>query len=173
MVRIQNSLLDKSDVKYIKEYANFVLSRFVPKSVQKTALIKIKIVHPEDLDDDEYEDAKNVRAWCIYDGVIKDKRQFTIVLTYLRYNTKAVKPLTRMKKILIDLGHELIHVKQYLNNEIFDYKNGFVRYKGEEFDDTYKTKLENYFESPWEIEAYGRELGLFRIYEQMKKRGDL
>ena len=73
----------------------------------------------------------------------------------------------------MDLGHEMIHVKQYLNNEIFDYKNGFVRYKGEEFDDSYKSKLENYFESPWEIEAYGRELGLFRIYEQMKKKGEL
>ena len=173
MVRVQNTLLDKSDVTYIKEYANFVLNRFVSKSIQKGALVKIKIVHPEDLDDEEYEDAKNVRAWCMYQGVINDKRQFDVVLTYPRYNATAKKPLTRMKKILIDLGHEMIHVKQYLNNEIFDYKNGFVRYKGEEFDDSYKSKLENYFESPWEIEAYGRELGLFRIYEQMKKRGEL
>lgn len=173
MVRVQNTLLDKSDVKYIREYANFVLNRFVPKSTQKSAMINIKIVHPDDLDDDEYEDAKNVRAWCMYEGVINEKRTFNVVLTYTRYNSKAKKPLTRLKKILIDLGHELVHIKQYLNNEIFDYKNGFVRYKGEEFDDSYKTRLENYFESPWEIEAYGRELGLFRIYEQMKKKGEL
>jgi hypothetical protein len=173
MVRIQNTLLDKSDVNYIREYANFVLNRFVPKSVQKTALIKIKIIHPDDLDDEEYEEARSIRAWCMYEGVIKDKRQFSVVLTYPRYNAAAKKPLTRLKKILIDLGHELIHVKQYLNNEIFDYKNGFVRYKGEEFDDSYKTRLENYFESPWEVEAYGREYGLFRIYEQMKKKGEL
>lgn len=173
MVQIQNSLLDAGDVKYIREYAKFVLNRFVPKSVQQTARIKIRVIHPNDLEGEEYEEAKAVRAWCMYLGVINEKRTFDVVLTYPRYNKSAKKPLTRLKNILIDLGHELIHVKQYLNNEIFDYKNGFVRYKGNEFDDSYKTKLENYFESPWEVEAYGREYGLFRIYEQLKKNGDL
>jgi hypothetical protein len=173
MVHIQNTLLDKGDVKYIREYANFVLNRFVPKSVLKIALVRIRLIDPRDLVGEEYEDAKSVRAWCMYQGVINEKRTFDVTLTYTRYKKSAKNPLTRLKNILIDLGHELIHVKQYLNNEIFDYKNGFVRYKGEEFDDSYKTKLENYFESPWEIEAYGREYGLFRIYYQMKKKGDL
>jgi hypothetical protein len=173
MVQIQNSLLDAGDVKYIREYAKFVLNRFVPKSVLKTSLIRIRIIHPKDLVGEEYEDAKSVRAWCMYQGVFNEKRTFDVTLTYTRYNKSAKQPLTRLKKILIDLGHELIHVKQYLNNEIFDYKNGFVRYKGKEFDDSYKTSLENYFESPWEVEAYGREYGLFRIYEQLKRKGDL
>ena len=56
MVRIQNTILDKSDVTYIKDYAKFVLNRFVPKSTQKTALIRIKIARLDDLDDFDYDD---------------------------------------------------------------------------------------------------------------------
>jgi len=69
-----------------------------------------------------------------------------------------------LKQLLIDLGHELVHVKQYLNNELFDYKSGDVRYKGLFFDASHYTEEEKYFDSPWEIEAYGREWGLYKIF---------
>ena len=65
---------------------------------------------------------------------------------------------------MVDLGHELIHVKQYLNNEIFDYTDGAVRYKGSYFDSSYQDNEELYYDSPWEIEAYGREQGLFKMF---------
>ena len=65
-----------------------------------------------------------------------------------------------------------MHVKQYLNGEIFDYKSGDVRYKGSYFDSSYQESEESYYDSPWEIEAYGREAGLYRMFlTKLKEEG--
>ena len=98
-----------------------------------------------------------------------------MVLSIHTLNKKAKKPHTRLKNMLVDLGHELVHVKQYLNNEIFDYRNGDVRHKGIVFGSEYQDNEELYYDSPWEIEAYGREWGLYRMFcnhlkqEQLRK----
>jgi hypothetical protein len=132
--------------------------------VLNKAVIKIKVVHEKDLDESvDKEDLRKYRAWCYYDGILNERRTFTVIL-----NAKQVKrstaTLVRLGNLLVDLGHELVHIKQYLNNEIFDYVSGDVRYKGTYFDASYQENEELYYESPWEIEAYGRELGLYRMF---------
>ena len=61
--------------------------------------------------------------------------------------------------LLINLAHEMVHVKQWAKDEMYEYMNtmGMVRFKGE------RIHLEetDYWDYPWEIEAYGRQLGLF------------
>ena len=59
-------------------------------------------------------------------------------------------------EILKTLAHELVHVKQYVLGELKPVNNGFV------FKKTLYTPntLLDYFESPFEVEAYGREKGL-------------
>ena len=58
--------------------------------------------------------------------------------------------------ILKTLAHELVHVKQYVLGELKPVNNGFV------FKKTLYSpnNLLEYFDQPFEIEAYGREKGL-------------
>ena len=58
--------------------------------------------------------------------------------------------------ILKTLAHELVHVKQYVMGELKYSTHGMV-YKRT----TYSPEnIFDYFETPYEIEAYGREVGL-------------
>ena len=165
MIQITSLHLTKSDMALLKKYSKYVLDKFVRRSVQNKALVRVKIVHKNDFDNyADIEDLVKFRAWVTYDGVVNDKKYFTVVLNIKQFNKRAVKPHKRLKALMIDLGHELVHVKQYLNCEIFDYVAGGVRYKGSYFDQSYQQSEEGYYDSPWEIEAYGRELGLYTVF---------
>ena len=150
----------------VRKYAKFVLNKLVRPGVQNKSRITIKILGESEIKDAaDLLDLKKYKAWCTYDGVDENGvKKFTVILDHKHLNKRAKKPLTRLKNILIDLGHELVHVKQYLNNEVFDYKDGSVRYKGIIFDGSYYEDEECYYDSPWEIEAYGREWGLYRMF---------
>ena len=60
----------------------------------------------------------------------------------------------------------MVHVKQWAKDEMYEYMNvaGLVRFKGEKI----HLELTDYWDYPWEIEAYGKQLGLFvRFCEYM------
>jgi hypothetical protein len=166
MLSAQSAHLSSMELNVVRLYARFVLDRLVRPGLQTKSKITIKILsHEEVKDAADALDLKNYKAWCAYDGVDDHgNRKFTIILNSKQVNKRAKKLPIRLKNVLIDLGHELTHIKQYLNNEMFDYTNGNVRYKGLVFDASHYMDEEKYYESPWEIEAYGRELGLYRIF---------
>jgi len=166
MIAVSSNYVQSKDLTMIRKYARFVLDKLVRRSVQQNAKINIKILGEAEIKDAaDLLDLKTYKAWCTYDGIDENGvKKFTVVLDHKHLNKRAKKPITRLKNLLIDLGHELVHVKQYLNNEVFDYKNGDVRYKGSYFDSSYHENEEAYYDSPWEIEAYGRELGLYKIF---------
>lgn len=56
-----------------------------------------------------------------------------------------IKRSQKLRSLLTTLAHEMVHVKQYLEDAI---------------PDTYEQDLD-YWDRPWEIEAHGRETGLF------------
>ena len=63
-----------------------------------------------------------------------------------------------IRNILITLAHEMVHIKQWAKGEMYEYTvPNMVRFN--------KTKFNmadiNYWDYPWEIEAFGRQLGLF------------
>lgn len=62
-------------------------------------------------------------------------------------------------KMLESLAHEMVHLKQYAMGELND---DMTRWKGRSVD---SDKI-NYWDHPWEIEAYGRERGLFARFIQ-------
>ena len=67
----------------------------------------------------------------------------------------------KIRNLLITLAHEMVHIKQWAKGEMYEYvKSPMVRF--------HKTKFElddtNYWEYPWEIEAFGRQLGLFIMF---------
>ncbi len=64
----------------------------------------------------------------------------------------------RLRSMLETLAHELVHVKQWATGEMRETKNNFItKFKK---DNINSNKVE-YWDQPWEIEAMGREEGLF------------
>jgi hypothetical protein len=71
------------------------------------------------------------------------------------------------KEMLLAIAHEMVHVKQYAKGELKDYlKVNKCKWKGEVID----SDLVDYWDHPWEIEAHGREKGLYvKFMESLKK----
>ena len=59
-----------------------------------------------------------------------------------------------LRRLLETVGHEIVHVKQYASRELTG--DGFC-WLGK----TYSPKKVAYWDQPWEVEAHGREVGLF------------
>ena len=74
-------------------------------------------------------------------------------------------------EVLKTLAHELVHVKQYVLGELAMRKDGLYS-RGIKYD---VETLSEYFELPYEIEAYGREKGLLvsflEFWKQIEEEG--
>lgn len=122
------------------------------RTVQKL-VIDLEIVKSLDVDGE-----------CITEDDHKNPRYFTIRL-------KAQK----LEEMIKTLGHEMVHVKQYAKNELgkeLSLARGgkglriVTRWQGEMW--TPKAKEDGYWDAPWEIEAYGREVGLYQKWFHRK-----
>ena len=170
MIRVSSTRLRAGERSLLRHFSYYVLRRFVKPSVIAKTNILINISTTEELSEKEDRlDLTEYGAWTTYDGIENDKKKFTIILNAYHYNARANKPWVRLKQTMVDLGHELIHIKQYLNNEMFDYVSGDVRFKGTVFDSRHVEETEAYYNSPWEIEAYGREWGLMKMFTNKLK----
>ena len=71
------------------------------------------------------------------------------------------------KETLLAIAHEMVHVKQYAKGELKDYlRVNKCKWKGKIID----SDTVDYWDHPWEIEAHGREKGLYVKYlESLKK----
>ena len=59
-----------------------------------------------------------------------------------------------LRKLMETLAHEMVHVKQYARRELNPTTEAWMG-------KTYNPKKISYWDLPWEIEAHGREIGLF------------
>ena len=69
--------------------------------------------------------------------------------------------------MLCTIAHEMVHVKQYARGELKDFSRTIkmCKWKGNTID----LASLDYYDHPWEIEAHGREKGLFiRWFEQSR-----
>ena len=78
------------------------------------------------------------------------------------------------RRILTTLAHEMVHAAQYASGRYVSYKREsmmhLVKYHGEHYD----TNVVDYWDHPWEIEASGREMGLYiRFINHMVEKGKL
>jgi hypothetical protein len=102
----------------------------------------------------------------LFDTKLKDWDGYTEWQGDNNYRPKeyvvAIKPVGTRKKQLMVLAHELTHVKQYARGEMVDSarQSAVIRWyrKPVDFDKT------PYYDQPWEVEAIGRELGLYTYY---------
>lgn len=78
----------------------------------------------------------------------------------------AIEPRIGRNKFLQILAHEMVHVKQYAKGEM---SVGFsnVKYNGKSYKLTEST--EDYYNYPWEIEAFGRDRSLPLFYRSALK----
>lgn len=58
-----------------------------------------------------------------------------------------------LRRLLETVAHEMVHVKQYARREITGKDTWLGKFVN--------SKTVNYYDLPWEIEAHGREVGLF------------
>jgi hypothetical protein len=61
-------------------------------------------------------------------------------------------------QILIWLAHEMVHLKQFVRGELFDYESGRVQWKAKTFGRVH------YDDAPWEREAYRLEEKLYKEF---------
>ena len=71
----------------------------------------------------------------------------------------------RLRKLLETIAHEMVHVKQYARRELHPVHDTWCG-------KTYNPKKVSYWDLPWEIEAHGRECGLFVRWCEQEKLGD-
>lgn len=74
-------------------------------------------------------------------------------------------------EMFTSIAHEMVHVKQYALNELCQ-RDGYMSYKRKRF--YYDTAtLAEYYNFPWEIEAYGLEKALYYGWKQNCKALEL
>jgi hypothetical protein len=160
VILIKGKKLKDSDIKLLREFAKFALSKFVSDTVLRESRITIKFVRHRDLRGQDRIEIKRYKAWMHHNG----GKNFVITVSDKMIAGYALTQLTRLKQAIHCVGHELVHVKQYLKGEIKDYANGDAGYKGQRYKDWEND--ENYYFSGWEIEAYGLEEGLYQLFKK-------
>ena len=100
---------------------------------------------------------KQLQGDCIWLDDNSHPREFKI-----RVNAKQ-----NRKSQLTAIAHELVHVKQYAINDLRDMIRGPTNVKWKK-EYVHESKM-HYFDLPWEIEAYGRESGMYLRYMEHKK----
>ena len=89
-----------------------------------------------------------VYGFCDWNDDNHKARDFTII----------IHPELNKKTMLTVLAHEMVHVKQYAKGEMKDYvRMNSVKFNGRVYNDDEM----DYWDFPWEIEAHGREKGLY------------
>ena len=130
----------------------YALSRLIPsKRLRDNLMINIHMRHHSNEGEAKLDSETNRYR----------PRSFRIYLDHHRMNTNEMTGETRTDmewfvEILKTLAHELVHVKQYVMGEL-TWRDAGLLYKGINHD---PENLMEYFELPYEIEAYGREKGL-------------
>jgi hypothetical protein len=76
-----------------------------------------------------------------------------------------INPHIGAREILDTLAHEMVHVKQYAYSET---NERLTRWKGEKISEEL-----DYYDQPWEIEAYGMAVGLFTKFAIKEKLWDV
>ncbi len=79
-----------------------------------------------------------------------------------------VKGRIRLRTLLETIAHEMVHVKQYVRGELVDNPVYHSSWKGESVD----CNKVSYWDLPWEVEAHGREVGLFVRWAETMELGD-
>ena len=133
---------NKKNRKLVKHAAQWYAERLMGKRLMNSLVININLRRNLITK----EGCEGTAVW--EDDYCDRPKEFTIELD-LTYS---------IRDVLITLAHEMVHIKQWARGEMYEYtKSPMVRFH------TTKFELDdiNYWDYPWEIEAFGKQLGLF------------
>ena len=120
---------------YVQRASQFYAEQLFPKQLLRHIVVSIKFNKHLDAYGYTSVEKRNTRGQA---------REFLIELH----------PYISGKQILKTLAHEFVHVKHYVYEELDEAQ---TQWQGQPFD----SDAVDYYELPWEIEAHGREAGLF------------
>jgi len=135
----------KLTVDMVTEAVRFYASTLMNRQLVKN--LTVKVFFRDD----------GVDGLCNTDDDLAKPREFAL----------QINPKRSVKAMLTALAHEMVHVKQYATGESRQYeRTSYVtKFRGV----MVNTETTNYWDLPWEIDAYGRELGLYvRFMEHWK-----
>lgn len=139
----------KTQRNYVESLARFAADTLMSKRLQKNLDVEIQLVANLMKKEQVYGDS------CWEDNNWRP-REFTV-----RADSKL-----RLRRLLETIAHEMVHVKQFAKGEMVDMARADkIRWCGKMFEEN----DENYYDYPWEVEAHGRELGLFIRWAQANK----
>jgi len=135
MIRVTGG--SASQKKHVSSVVNFCIQKLMPRMRGLEITIRLK-----KLDDQAY-------GYCLaVDGPRADRpREFEI----------EVDKNLPLRKVLETVCHEMVHVKQYARGELYE----GTRIAKHRWQGKYISNNVDYWDQPWEIEAHGREAGLF------------
>ena len=129
-----------SQKKHIPTVVNFCIQKLMPRL--KDLEITVKLT---DLKGDAY-------GYCMSDPDGDSERA-----DRPRHFELEIDKKLPLRKLLETICHEMVHVKQYARGELYEGSRvSKHRWQGKWLD-----KDPDYWDQPWEIEAHGRECGLF------------
>lgn len=135
--------------RHCRQFVRFFSNRFFTKDLNKQISVKLKIIRKRNL---EYDDECAHVEWMDNN---RQPRKFVIHI----YTPNKIS----LKYIISTLAHEMVHVKQFVKNELIDLPS--TGYNVSVFKNKkYNLNRVAYYDQPWEIEAFGRERGLMREY---------
>lgn len=144
------NLVSKSDLKKLKSLSNFVLKKFFTEYMRSK--LEIDVYFKKDLFKNN-----NTYGNCIWEDTHRNAREFTI----------QIDPHQKISLLLNTLAHELVHVKQWAKGEYYELCSRPKVYKfNGKYVDTAKV---DYWDTPWEIEAHGRAIGLVVQWTRKEK----
>lgn len=131
-----SGISDNKFKKAMHQACEFYLSILLPKQIAKHIIIDIEVDRKLDDDADGYCEVMGHNR-------LGKPREFSILL----------KKNKSKRYMLMTLAHEMVHVKQFATGELHESMNVW---KGKRMPS--KT---DYWDTPWEVEAHGREAGLY------------
>ena len=140
--RSQNLTLYQS----VGNAASFYGEVLLGKRMAKNILVEIKLTK-------ELKQKEQAYGFChITDDDLDRPREFMIEL-----DTSMKNPFDQ---VLIWLAHEMVHLKQFVRGELYDYATGNVQWKSRTYGRVH------YNDQPWEKEAYRLEGELYEMFEE-------
>lgn len=149
MATVRTTGLDRLQQKLAKRFSDFALWKFFPRA-HSTFSIKIKGIDNLLLKHEMYAD-------CTYEYADTYPRDFLIRID----NT------LNPEMFIKTLAHEITHVKQWGKGEMKTYERNYKITRWHK--DKIKHEEVLYYDMPWEIEAHGREFGLYAQFIEMNE----
>lgn len=133
----------KTQRRLVCQAARYYLKKLLPRAHHGLILVvKLK---------KNFSERSGSKADCIWDDDRDTVKEFDI----------QIDSGMKIQAILRTLAHECVHIKQYSLREMRDTADlKITKWRGKKIN----TVRTNYWDHPWEIEAYGREIGLYEQF---------